>query len=221
MLGSMKRSEAYAWLLALASSSTFPHGASQLGGIGSLPTASHAVRIVTFGDSTTATARDWAPDVYKRQAGCFAITGASTLPALSSAVVDDLKQSLAQLRVIDIVIAPGQRAPRGAATVAGVLGYAGQPFLWWREGSWRSAYGWQELQRAHLSFGSRWAAACDVPDLALLPARYPGVQTVSFRAALEVSLQHYALWLLAQCRRMGLSLPTARWGCLLYTSRCV
>jgi NAD(P)-dependent dehydrogenase (short-subunit alcohol dehydrogenase family) len=144
--------------------------------------------------------------------GRFAITGASTLPALSSAVVDDLKQSLAQLSAIDIVIAPAQHAPRGAATVAGVLGYAGQPFSWWREGKWRSVYGWQELQRAQLSFGSRWAAACDVPDLALLPARYPGVQTVSFRAALEVSLQHYALWLLAQCRRMGLGLPMARWG---------
>jgi hypothetical protein len=145
-------------------------------------------------------------------AGRFAITGASTLPALSAAVVDDLKQSLAQLCAIDIVIAPGQHAPRGAATVAGVLGYAGQPFLWWREGKWRNAYGWQELQRARFSFGSRWAAACDVPDLALLPARYPGVQTVSFRAALEVSLQHYALWLLAQCRRMGLGLPMMRWG---------
>jgi hypothetical protein len=145
-------------------------------------------------------------------AGRFAITGASTLPALSSAVVDALKRSLAQLSAIDIVIAPGQHAPRGAATVAGVLGYAGQPFLWWREGKWRNAYGWQELQRAQLSFGSRRAAACDVPDLALLPARYPGVQTVSFRAALEVSLQHYALWLLAQCRRMGLSIPIARWG---------
>lgn len=145
-------------------------------------------------------------------AGRFAITGASTLPALSSAVVDDLKQSLARLGAIDMVIAPGQHAPRGAATVAAVLGYAGQAFLWWREGQWRNAYGWQELQRAQLSFGPRWAAACDVPDLALLPARYPGVQTVSFRAALEVSLQHYALWLLAQCRRMGLSLPMARWG---------
>ncbi len=94
-------------------------------------------------------------------AGRFAITGASTLPARSSAVVDDLKQSLAQLSAIDIVIAPGQHAPRGAATVAGVLGYAGQPFLWWREGKWRNAYGWQEPQRAQLSFGSRWAAACD------------------------------------------------------------
>jgi hypothetical protein len=142
----------------------------------------------------------------------FAITGASTLPALSSAVVDDLKHSLAQLSAIDIVIAPGQHAPRGAATVAGVLGYAGQPFLWWREGKWRNAHGWQELQRAQFSFGSRWAAACDVPDLALLPPRYPGVQTVSFRAALEVSLQHYALWLFAQCRRMGLKVPMARWG---------
>src|ERR1700722_5269564 len=145
-------------------------------------------------------------------AGRFAITGASTLPALSSAVVDDLEQSLAKLSAIDIVIAPGQHAPRGAATVAGVLGYAGQPFLWWREGKWQSAYGWQELQREQLSFGIRWAAACDVPDLALLPVRYPGVQTVSFRAALEVSLQHYALWLLAQCRRIGLGLPMARWG---------
>jgi len=71
MLGSMKRSEAYAWLLALASSSTFPHGASQLGGIGSLPTASHAVRIVTFGDSTTATARDWAPEIKEVYSDCL------------------------------------------------------------------------------------------------------------------------------------------------------
>ncbi len=147
-----------------------------------------------------------------KAAGRFAIAGASTLPALSSAVVDDLKQSLAQLTAIDIVIAPGQHAPPGAATLAGVLGHAGQPFLWWREGKWRSVYGWQELQRAQFSFGPRWAAALDVPDLALLPARHPGVQTVSFRAALEVSLQHYALWLIAQCRRMGLGLPMARWA---------
>jgi hypothetical protein len=145
-------------------------------------------------------------------AGRFAIAGASTLPALSSAVVDALKQSLASLKSIDIVIAPGQHAPRGAATVAAVLGYAGEPFLWWREGEWRTAHGWQELRRTRLSFGTRCAAACDVPDLQLLPARYPGVRTVTFRAALEVSLQHYGLWLIAACRRAGLAFPVARWG---------
>jgi saccharopine dehydrogenase-like NADP-dependent oxidoreductase len=144
--------------------------------------------------------------------GRAAVTGASTLPALSSAVVDSLKNSLASLSAIDIVIAPGQHAPRGAATVAAVLGYAGRSFLWWRDGEWRAAHGWQELERTELSFGSRWAAACDVPDLELLPARYPGVQTVTFRAALEVSLQHYALWIIAAWRRMGLGLPVARWA---------
>jgi saccharopine dehydrogenase-like NADP-dependent oxidoreductase len=141
-----------------------------------------------------------------------AVTGASTLPALSSAVVDSLKKPLASLSAIDIVIAPGQHAPRGAATVAAVLGYAGRSFLWWRDGEWRAVHGWQELERSNLSFGSRWAAACDVPDLELLPKRYPGVQTVTFRAALEVSLQHYALWMIAGCRRMGLGIPMARWG---------
>jgi hypothetical protein len=148
-------------------------------------------------------------------AGRFAITGASTLPALSSAVVDALGQSLATLKSIHIVIAPGQHAPRGAATVAVVLGYAGEPFLWWREGEWRTAYGWQELRRTRLSFGTRCAAACDVPDLQLLPARFSGVQTVSFRAALEISLQHYALWMMAACRRAGLAFPLARWSGLL------
>jgi len=148
-------------------------------------------------------------------AGRFAITGASTLPALSSAVVDALTQSLATLQSIDIVIAPGQHAPRGAATVAAVLGYAGEPFLWWREGEWRTAHGWQELQLTRLSIGTRYAAACDVPDLQLLPARYPGVLTVTFRAALEISLQHFALWMLAAGRRAGLALPVARWGGLL------
>ena len=148
-------------------------------------------------------------------AGRFAITGASTLPALSSAVIDALHTPFAKLNTIDVVIAPGQHAPRGAATVAAALGYAGQSFQWRRDGQWRTVYGWQELKRERFSFGNRLAAACDVPDLELLPTRYAGVQTVTFRAALEVSLQHYALWTLAACRRMGLPIPIARWGASL------
>jgi hypothetical protein len=148
-------------------------------------------------------------------AGRFAITGASTLPALSSAVIDALHTPFAKLNTIDVVIAPGQRAPRGAATVAAVLGCAGQSFQWRQDGRWRTVYGWQELKRERFSFGNRLSAACDVPDLELLPTRYAGVQTVTFRAALEVSLQHYALWTLGACRRMGVPIPIARWGASL------
>jgi hypothetical protein len=144
-----------------------------------------------------------------------AITGASTLPALSSAVVDFLKASFAELSAIEVVIAPGQRAQRGGATVAAVLGYAGESFTWWERGEWRAVYGWQQLKRQRFSFGNRLSAACDVPDLELFPARYAGVQSVTFRAALEVSLQHYGLSMIGACRRMGLPMDIPRWGASL------
>jgi NAD(P)-dependent dehydrogenase (short-subunit alcohol dehydrogenase family) len=145
----------------------------------------------------------------------FAITGASTLPALSSAVIDALHTSFSKLNSTEVVIAPSQHAPRGAATVAAVLGYAGTSFQWRQDGQWRTVYGWRELKRQRFSFGRRLSAACDVPDLELFPTRYAGVQSVTFRAALEVSLQHYALWVLGACRRMGLPVPIARWGASL------
>lgn len=138
-----------------------------------------------------------------------AITGASTLPALSSAVIDAMPGS--RMNAIEIFIAPGQQAPRGVATMAAVLGYAGMPFPWLQDGSWRVAHGWQELKWERFSFGRRLSAACDVPDLVLLPDRYPGVSSVAFRAALEVSIQHSALWLLAAARRIGVPIPIARW----------
>lgn len=139
-----------------------------------------------------------------------AVSGASTLPALSCAVVDSLKEGFAQIDEIEIAIAPGQQAPRGAATMAAVLGYAGREFKWFQNGAWESVYGWQSLRRMRFPFGSRYAAACDVPDLALFPTRYPGVRTVTFRAALEVTMQQFALWAIAGLRRIGLPVPVQR-----------
>jgi len=143
----------------------------------------------------------------------IALSGASTLPALSAAVIDSLRQRFAQLEEIRIVIAPGQRAPRGAATIAGVFSYAGKTFKVLRGGAWTNAWGWQELRRVRIEgLGTRWAAACDVPDLELLPERYPGAKTVEFHAALELGIQHLALWAAAGFRRAGLPLPIERWA---------
>lgn len=152
-------------------------------------------------------------DPYARQAGRLALSGASTLPALSSAVADQLAQKFSRIDEIQVAIAPGQRAPRGAATVGAVLGYCGRPFKWLEDGVWRDAWGWQELRRLRFAgAGTRWAAGCDVPDLQLFPERYPGVRTVQFRAALEFGIQHFALWLAAGARRRGVQLPIERWG---------
>ena len=56
-------------------------------------------------------------------AGRTAIAGASTVPALSSAVIDHLCADWQCIDSIDICIAPAQRAPRGQATLAAVLSY--------------------------------------------------------------------------------------------------
>ncbi len=144
--------------------------------------------------------------------GRVAISGASTLPALSSAVVEELRVGLSSIESIDVIIAPGQRAPRGNATLEAVFSYLGRPFQVWHKGQWKSAWGWMELQEIRLDVGGRLAAACDVPDLELFPARYAGVQTVRFFAALEFGAQHLTLWSLAALRRIGLPFPVARWA---------
>jgi len=151
-----------------------------------------------------------------RDSRLLMISGASTVPALSSAVVDALLARFTQIEEIQMYIAPGQRAPRGTATVAGVFSYAGKPLKWLRDGQWRNAWGWQELTRVDVAgLGGRWAAACDIPDLDLFPARYPGVRTVGFRAALELGIQHFALWFAAALRRSGMPLPIERAAPLL------
>jgi hypothetical protein len=119
---------------------------------------------------------------------------------------------MSSLESIEVIIAPGQRAPRGKATLEAVFSYLGSPFSVWRKGQWRSAWGWMDLRKTRLDLGCRLAAACDVPDLELFPERYPGVQTVSFHAALEFGVQHLTLWCLAALRRIGLPFPVARWA---------
>lgn len=143
----------------------------------------------------------------------LAVTGASTLPALSSAVVDELQDRFTALAEIQTSIAPAQQAPRGAATLQAVFSYVGRPFLWLEHGAPRTAFGWQELRRLHFAgFGTRWAAACDVPDLELFPVRYPGVKTVQFRAALEFGIEHFALAAVGGLRRLGIPIPIERWA---------
>ncbi|MCW5745247.1 MAG: DUF4166 domain-containing protein [Alphaproteobacteria bacterium] len=144
-----------------------------------------------------------------RAAGVLAASGASSVPALSAAVVELLSADLTRIDAIDIAISPGNRAPRGRATVAAILSYVGHRLRLWRGGAWRDGVGWQDLHRRDLSLpggdslGWRWFALCDVPDLTLFPDRYAVRQRVAFHAGLEVALLHLGLWLLSWPVRWG------------------
>lgn len=145
-----------------------------------------------------------------RDAGCLLVSGASTVPALSSAVVDHFRGRFSALISIEHAISPGNRTPRGDATVAAILGYCGRQMLVWREGRWQTGYGWLSTRRMSFMSGPRWVGLCDVPDLVLFPERYPGVQQVTFRAGLELRRLHFGTWLLAWLVRLGVLKNLAR-----------
>jgi saccharopine dehydrogenase-like NADP-dependent oxidoreductase len=162
---------------------------------------------------------DFSPALDKafRQQGRLAITGASTVPALSSAVVDDLSRGWQEIHSIDTCIAPAQTAPRGLATLAAVLDYCGAPIQVWRDGSWVTAYGWAAPRPVRFQrLRPRIGALCDIPDLELFPQRYPAVRTVMFRAALELGVTQRALAAVASLRRMGMIRQPARFAGLFH-----
>lgn len=141
-------------------------------------------------------------DAAARAAGVCVFSGVSSLPALTAAVVDQHLPYFAKLESIAIGISSGAKLP-GIATLRGVLGYCGKPFRVWDNGRWAEAYGW--LDRRTYTFpkpvGARLFGRCDVPDLELMPARYPTARTVSFHAGFVSETCHKALeWIATQVR---------------------
>jgi hypothetical protein len=140
-----------------------------------------------------------------KENGVIAIAGASTVPALSSAVLENYKNIFSQIDYVKYGIAPGQKAERGLATTKGILGYVGKQ-LKPAYGSNELRYGWQDIYLQKLpEIGFRWMANCDIPDLDLLPPKY-GIKRIEFGAGLELGFMHLGLWGLSWLVRLGLHL---------------
>lgn len=152
-----------------------------------------------------------------KQANIPIISGASSVPGLSSAVIEHYRPYFQSLEDLTFGISPGQRAERGRATTEGILSYVGKP-LAPSAGSTRQRYGWQDLYSdRYPDLGRRWFANCDIPDLDLFPRHY-GLQTVQFSAGLELFPLHFGLWGLSWLRRLGLPLPLERWAGLFLSA---
>ncbi len=163
------------------------------------------VHYVDLGDARGFVTGIGALDADARRAGVLVASGASTVPALSAAVLDELTSQFATLTAVRIAISPGNRFDPGLATTQSILGSLGRPFP---AGPAREAgvvYGWQQLRRRRLpGLGMRWLGACDTPDRELFPERYQGLGRVDVFAALEVGPMHLGLWGLSWLVRAGL-----------------
>lgn len=130
-------------------------------------------------------------DASALQAGVLVCSGASTVPAITGAAVDEALRE-APVERVAFGIMPGNDAPRGPAVVRAIVGGAGQAIA-----GQPGRHVWGSLRRMSLpGVGRRWVAACDLPEPALFERRF-GIRDTFAGAGLELSIFHLGLWLLA------------------------
>lgn len=148
-------------------------------------------------------------DEAAREAGVAILSGVSSVPALSSAAVAVLSEGLTRIDLIDSVILPGNRAPRGLSVVRAIVGQAGRPLRVLLGGTWVDVPAWSAIDRVDLAVAGRaplkgrWASFIGAPDIDLFPEAFDA-RSVLFRAGLELKIMHGGLAMLAQLVRWGL-----------------
>lgn len=141
-------------------------------------------------------------DAAARAAGVVALTGASSTPALSHAVLNALTDGWQRIDSVEAAISPGARAPRGRSVTEAILSWLGRPVRVFEGGAWRERPGWSALERRRFgAAGRRWLSLCETPDLDLLPARFQPTDRAVFLAGLEPAMAHWGAWGLGRLAR--------------------
>ncbi len=148
--------------------------------------------------------------------GLTALSGASTTPALTSAVVTMLSAQMDHISKIETTILPGNKTPRGLSVMRAILGQVGQRFDMWENQRPQQVIGWSRLAHTRLQVGgtqlsNRPASLVNTPDILL--AKHFNADTVIARAGLELGLFHHSLRLsrfLVQSGLIGSLAPLAK-----------
>ena len=164
----------------------------------------HNVHYIDLADAREFVTGITSLDSLAKEKNVLLVSGASTVPGLSSAVLDHYKNDFATMDSLIYGISLGQKASRGLATTESILTYLGKPLKPW--GNQNKSFGWQDIYRQdYPELGKRWMANCDVPDLDLFIERY-GLKTIRFSAGTENSVLHLGMWAMSYLVRTGLPL---------------
>lgn len=143
-------------------------------------------------------------DTAARAVGISVISGASSTPALTHAVLDGVTSAWLSVDSIDVAIVPGNRTPKGRSVIEAILSWVGQRVRVFREAGWEHHRGWGDPRWVTIEgLPRRRAMLADVPDLDLLPARYAPRVRAGFDAGMELPILNWLISLAA--------LPVA-WG---------
>ncbi|WP_439471668.1 DUF4166 domain-containing protein [Brevundimonas sp.] len=138
-------------------------------------------------------------DEAARAAGVVALTGCSSTPALSNAVLDRLTEGWREVVSVEAAISPGARAPKGLSVMQAILSWMGRPVMVFDDGVWTMRRGWSGLYRRDFgAAGVRRVSLCETPDLDLFPARFAPRDRALFLAGMEPWTLHLEGWLLGR-----------------------
>jgi hypothetical protein len=165
-------------------------------------------------------------DAEARAAGTAIVSGASSVPTLSGAVVSSLAEGMTIIRSVEIAISASSKATAGPSLTKAIISYLGRPIRIWRGQRWTVQHGWQEMRRENFcvagedSLEGRLVGLADVPDLTLLPERLKGNPAATFRAGTELALQNRALSVASRLVRTGwIKRPQALIPAVLWVQR--
>jgi hypothetical protein len=152
-------------------------------------------------------------DVRAREAGRFALSGVSSFPVLTAAVVRRLARDLDDVGAVTGGIAPSPYAGVGLNVIRAIAGYAGKPLPLVRDGRPAQGRALTETRRYTIAPpGGRpldhvLFSLVDVPDLRVLPELWPGLRSVWMGAGPVPEPLHRMLIALAWLVRLRV-LPT-------------
>jgi Domain of unknown function (DUF4166)/Saccharopine dehydrogenase NADP binding domain len=145
-----------------------------------------------------------------RDAGVFVLSGVSSFPVLTAAVVRRLARDMARIDVIRGGIAPSPYAGVGENVIRAISSYAGQLIELRRNGDAATGYPLAEQMRytiappGRLPLHNTLFSLVDVPDLRVLPELWPQAKTVWMGAGPVPEVLHRTLIALAWLVRLKL-----------------
>lgn len=148
-------------------------------------------------------------DEAARKSGLVVLSGVSSFPALTAAVVRHLSGDLRRVVSIFGGIAPTPYAGVGLSVVSAIAGYAGQKVLLRDNGTSRTAYALTETHRftigppGFVPLDRIQFSLVDVPDLESLPELWPEARTVWMGAGPVPAVIHRLLRGFANVVRFG------------------
>lgn len=149
-------------------------------------------------------------DADAKSKGVFVLSGVSSFPVLTAAVVRKLSHDLKSIETITGGIAPSPYAGVGLNVIRAIAGYAGRPVPLRRDGATTIGYPFTDTRRHVVAPPGRVPlrpltfSLVDVPDLKVLPDLWPDVKTVWLGAGPIPDILHRALRMLAWLVRLKL-----------------